>query len=181
MTSEHWVQVGGIPTSVEDFVAVRDEVAGTPEGGAVMMVVALLVYTEDEAVGRQCLTVAVDRKRLQEGAKGYKGWQLHARDLQMIRLQLGGRSYMPRSYVEGAVPENGYGLPEPPYRFRFVPDPRSGERGTDAHKVFIVSSGADSARPVTLHRNPRGIWKAYEWSSLVMGVRPPAADADDEL
>jgi hypothetical protein len=178
MTSEDWVQFDGIPTSVEDFVALRDEVAGTPEGGAAMMVAALLVYTEDEEVGRQCLTVAVDRQRLQEGAKGYKGWQLRARDLQMIRLQLGGRSYMPRSYVEGAVPENGYTLPEPPYRFRFVPDPRGDERGADAH---IVSSGADSARPVTLHRNPRGIWKAYEWSSLLMGVRPPAGDEEDEL
>jgi hypothetical protein len=146
-----------------------------------MMVVALLVYTEDELVGRQCLTVAVDRKRLQEGAKGYKGWQLHARDLQMIRLQLGGRSYLPRSYVEGAVPENGYALPEPPYRFRFVPNPRGGRGEAGAHKVFIVSSGADSARPVTLHLNRRGTWKAYEWSSLIVGVRPPAADADDEL
>jgi hypothetical protein len=181
MTQEYNVEIGAIPSSVEDFVALRDEVAKSPEGGAAMMVVALLAYTHDEALGRACLTVAVDRKRLQEGAQGYQGWQLRRRDLQMIDLQLAGREYMPRSYVQGAAPENGYALPDPPHTLRFVPDPRGGDRDSGIAKVFVISSGADSPRPVTLHQNQRGIWKAYEWSSLLSGVRAPREAPPEDL
>ena len=65
-----------------------------------MMVVALLAYVEDEQLGQQCLTVAVDRGQLSEGAKGYKGWQLSNRNLQFLRGQLAGKGYLARSYVE---------------------------------------------------------------------------------
>jgi hypothetical protein len=181
MTQEHTVEIREMPASVEEYVALRDEVATTPEGGAAMMLVALLVYTQDEEAGQACLTVAVDRRRLQEGSGGYKGWQLRKRDLQRIREQLGEQSYMPRSYFLGAVPESGYYLPEPPYQVRFAPQSHGSDPDADDYKVFVVSSGADHPRPVTLHRNDRGIWKAYEWSSLLMGVRAPAVWDQDEL
>ncbi len=181
MAVEPVVRVGALPSSVEEFVALRDELAQTPEGGAAMMVVALLAYAKEEDVGAQCLAATVDHKRLQEGSKGYRGWQLRLRDLQMIDLQVGGRSYMPRSYIQGAVPENSYMLPEPPYELRFVPSPHGGDRDADVFKVFIVSSGADSPRPVTLHRSRRGIWKAYEWSSLLSGMRAPLEEAQEDL
>jgi hypothetical protein len=173
--------VDELPRSVEDYIALRDRMATTPEGGATMMVLALLLYAQEQELGQGCLAAAVDRERLREGPKGYRGWQLGNRDLQLIRTQLASRPYIPRSYVQGATPENGYQLPPPPYRFAFAPNPHSGDPASGAYKVFVACSGASSPRPVTVHRNDRGIWQAYEWSSLVVGVREPASGAEDEI
>ena len=145
------------------------------------MVLALLAYTKDEELGVQCLAVAVDRGRLQQGSKGYKGWQLSNGDLQRIRLQVQGRSYLPRSYIEGATPGNGYALIGAPYVVMCSDNPYSGDLDSGTYKIFVACSGADSPRPITLKRNNRGFWKASEWSSLLVGVRAPAQMIDDDL
>lgn len=170
-----------LPRSVEEFLTLRDAVAGTPQGGAAMMVVALLLYATDEALGAPCLAVAVDRGRLQEGDGGYRGWELRPRDRQLIRSQAGGRPHLLRSYVQGATPDSGYRLPDPPYRIACGANPYSGDVEEGRFKVFLSSSGAASARPVTVRRNRRGIWKAEEWSSLLLGVQAPAAEEEDDL
>jgi hypothetical protein len=175
------IQIDGIPQSIDAFVALRDQVATTPQGGAAMMVVALIAYATDEELGRQCLTVAVDRDRLQEGAQGYKGWELRRSDLQRIRLQLQGKAYLAYSYLQGTSPQNGYQPSDPPYILTFQDNPYSGDVDSGTYKTFVHSSGADSPRPVTLKRNNRGVWKASEWSSLIVGVAPPAKKADDDL
>ena len=63
MASNQSVQIDHLPDSIDAFKALRNTTARTPEGGAAMMVVALLAYTHSEELGRQCLTVAVDRDR----------------------------------------------------------------------------------------------------------------------
>ena len=146
-----------------------------------MMVLAFLAYVEDKALGQQCLTVAVDRERLQEGSKGYKGWQLSNGDLQRVQFQVQGKSYLPRSYIEGAMPENGYTLAGPPYVVTCSDNPYSGDINSGTYKVFVTCSGANSPRPITLKRNNRGFWKASEWSSLLVGVEAPAQTIDDDL
>lgn len=179
MTFAQSVRLEAMPRSVDEFVAARDRLARSPQGGAAMMVVALLLYAQDEQVGQACLAAAVDRGRLQEGRSGYAGWGLGVRDLQLIRLQIGGQRHIPRSYVKGATPDNGYELGEPPYDFGFQYNPHSGDPASGEYKVFVESSGASSARPVSMRRNEQGIWQAREWSSLVVGVREPAREAGD--
>ena len=181
MTVQQTIQINALPQSIEEFVALRNQIADTPEGGAAIMVVALLAYAEDEQLGQQCLTVAVDRERLQEGTKGYKGWQLRNTDLQRIGRQLSGRAYLPKSYIQGATPGNGYQLPAPPYVLDFSGNPYSGDASTGTYKTFVASSGADSPRPITMKRNDKGIWKASEWSSLVVGVKAPEPEISDDL
>jgi len=181
MTGQQTIEIQALPQSVEEFVTLRDQIAQTPQGGATVMIVALLAYAEDEQVGQACLTVAVDRDRLQEGSKGYKGWQLRNTDLGRIRSQLAGRAYLPKSYIQGASPENGYALPDPPYVFDFSSNPYSGDPETGTYKVFVACSGASSPRPVTTKRNDKGIWKASEWSSLIVGVQAPQQDVSDDL
>jgi hypothetical protein len=168
------VTIDQLPQSVETFLALQDEVARTPQGGAAMMVLALLLYADDVALGHSCLAVAVDEDRLSEGAEGHAGWQLRGRQRQLIRTQIGGRPHTPRSYIKGASPENGYQMPPPPYELAFSDNPYSGEIASGTYKVFVASSGAASPRPVMVRRDPAGIWKACEWSSLLMGVRDPA-------
>jgi hypothetical protein len=182
MMSEHMaVQIPLLPVSVEQFLDLRDRIAATPEGGAAAMVVALLAYAEGKQLGQECLACAVARSRLVDGAQGYKGRQLSNASLQRIDAQIRGRDYLLRSYVSGTTPENGYLLSSPPYTIECLRNPHSGDPASGKCKVFVVSSGADSPRPVTLAVNENGIWKAMEWSSLIVGVRPPNEDAHDEL
>jgi hypothetical protein len=181
VTTLSTVEIGHPPQSIEEFVALRDRIADTPQGGAVAMVVALLIYAKDRVLGEQALTIAVDRGRLQEAADGYRGWQVRKRPLQLIQRQILDSPHIPRSYFLGTSPESGYQLPEPPLRIECRSGPYSGDEDTSTYKVFVTSSGAPSARPVTLHRNQRGFWKAFEWSSLLLGVRPPAERDPDDL
>lgn len=175
------VHIPSLPASVEEFLDLRDQVAITPEGGAAMMVVALLTLTEEQELGKECLACAVGSSRLVDGAQGYRGQQLTNASLGQIRTQILGREHLPRSYVSGAEPENGYRLVGPPYSVECLRNPHSGDPASGRCKVFVVSSGADSPRPVTVAVNDRGIWKAIEWSSLLVGVRPPTQDMRDEL
>ena len=181
MTTTLPVEIGHLPQSIEEFVALRDRIADTAQGGAAVMVVALLIYAKDQVLGEQALTVAVDRERLQEAADGYRGWQVRKRPLQLIQRQILDSPHIPRSYFLGTSPERGYRLPESPLRIEWRSGPYSGDVDDSAYKVYVTSSGAASARPVTLHRNQRGFWKAYEWSSLLLGVRPPSEREPDEL
>lgn len=175
------VVIQQIPTSLEAFVALRDQVSQVPQGGVAMMVIALHIFADDQELGRQCLTVAVDRGRLVEGPEGYRGWQLGKRDLRRIQNQVERQPYLPRSYFEDATPENDYDLGEPPFTLAFSDNPYSGDPSSGVYKVFVNCSGAQSARPATVKRNNRGIWKADSWSSLITGVRAPATTVDDDL
>jgi hypothetical protein len=175
------ISVQALPTSLDAFRALRDEMAQTPQGGAAMMVVALLVHAGDEALGRQCLTMAVDRDRLQEGEGGYQNLRLARSAQSRIDQQLAAQPYLPRAYVRGTRPEDGYQLPDPPYVIEFAHNPYSGDPASGLVKVFVVCSGAASPRPVTVRCNNQGVWKANEWSSLVMGVIPAAVGMDGDL
>lgn len=178
MTSLPSEPIDRLPASLEAFLALQDQVARTPQGGASMMVVALLVYADDVELGHRCLAAAIDRGRLAEGTGGHDGWQLRGTDRQLIRTQLSGQPHLPRSYIQGAAPENGYRLPPAPYELEFSANPYSGDADSGSYKLFVASSGAASPRPVTLRRDEAGIWKAREWSSLLVGIRAPVTDPD---
>ena len=167
------VSISKLPQSVDEFVDLLNQVGRTPQGGATMMVVALLMYAEDEALGTQCLAAAADRGRLMEGAEGYEGFQLRTSDIRLIESQIGKQSYLPKSYVKGAIPDNGYQLPDPPLILECSDNPYSGDPDSGPYKVFVACSGASSPRPVTVKRDEQGAWRATEWSSLVVGIQKP--------
>jgi hypothetical protein len=169
----------GVPANVEEFVALRDRLAVTPEGGAVIMVLALMKYAEDQQVGLQFLTVAVDQEAVDASADVYKGKTIHNAKARFIRDQLSQKPYVPHSYVQGTSPGSGYQHGPAPLVFRLKEQPND-VQGTKA-RMFVHSTGADSARPVALLRNDKGIWKAREWSSLLLGVRAPEARKADDL
>ena len=175
------ITVSKLPATMEEFVAFRDEVAATPQGGAAVMVVAMIAYAEDQEFGRQCLTVAVDRGRLQQGPAGYKGFELIKAEEQRLKNRILGKGHLARSYVQGTSPEGAYALPEGPHEIRISTNPHSGDLGSGTYKVFVASTGADSPRPITLKQNDKGLWKAHEWSSLTLGVVPPKQVVDDDL
>ena len=74
-------------------------------------------------------------------------------DCQFLRDRLRGKPYLPLAYFEGATPENGY------------------------LRVFLKTAGADSPRPMKLRQKAStGEWFLWEYSSILSGIRIPAAE-----
>jgi hypothetical protein len=181
--TKHELVVGTLPETLDEFVALRDRIAETPEGGAAVAVVAMLLYARapEAPLGRQALTLALDRSRVKPSDTAMLGWKLRPIDVQRLEMRVAGRPWMLRSYFKNTTPEHGYRLPEPPLLVVAYPDRLTADADSELRKVFLVCSGADNPRPVTLKRNTSGIWKAWEWSSLTVGVKPPADNGPDPL
>jgi hypothetical protein len=178
--SEHTIEIPSFPTTVEEFISIRNDLAQTPEGGGAMMALALAVYARDQDLGHQCMIATVDTSILTDGTV-YKGKALHRRYQQAVRERIGGRPYVGFSYIQGTSPEGRYELPAPPLKIQVRHQDRDkGAMGEGKAKVFVHSTGADSPRPVHLERNNRGIWKATNYGSLEVGCRPPAKEVVDD-
>jgi len=173
------VNVSKIPSSVEEFIALRDKIGKTPEGGATVFIVALKLYAENPELGLPCLTIAINRQRLSKGKGGYKGYVPAQTDLSLIK-RIKEKPYLANSYFQNTSPKNGYALPKA-LQIKAVSNPYSGNKDAGDFKIYIACSGADSDRPIRLKRNNRGIWKAHEFSSLLLGIRPPEVQEDDDF
>lgn len=174
MTGPLVAQLDSVPESIEAFLALQETLAQTPEGGVATFLLALLLRRTDGALGIQCLSASVDASRLTQGSSHTA---LAKRDLSRIDAQLAANPGIPAAYVRGAEPANAYALPDLPWMVEMTVNPYSGDPSDGAVKLFVVCSGADSPRPVTVRRQENGLWKPYEWSSLLMGIRPPAVEA----
>lgn len=173
------VNVPKMPGSVEEFITLRDKIAKTPEGGATVFIVALKLYAENPELGLPCLTIAINRERLSQGKGGYKGYVPSQGDMFLIK-RIKDKPYLANSYFQETSPKNGYVLPKI-LNVKAVSNPYSGKKDAGDYKIFISCSGADSDRPIRLKRNNRGVWKAHEFSSLLVGIRPPEVQEDDDF
>ena len=79
------------------------------------------------------------------------------------------------AYFEGAAPENGY-QPRMPYTLNVLSDPRPQDIEPGYMRVFLKTAGADSPRPMKLRQKAStGQWFLWEYSSILSGIRIPAA------
>ncbi len=170
------ITINSLPSTIEEFVALRDKIATTPEGGATIFLLALKIYVQNEKLGEQCFVVAADRQALQTG-NVYKGYKLSNSSLSLIKSQLSKNPKIPDSYIQGASPENNYAV-NLPYVYTFSENKYSGNEADGRIKLFVKSYGADSDRPITVVRNKRGIWKANNWSSVIVGIKKTQIDDD---
>jgi hypothetical protein len=159
-----------MPSSVEEFKALQKTFATQPQGGAAMMIVALLIYSENQELGQQIVTLATNESRLVDGSKGYENKQIANIELQRLRDRVAGKAYVIKSYFHGAYPSNGYQA-STPHKIDTFLNPHS-SLGGGKMKVFIMCNGADNPRPITLKKSG-DFWKADEWSSLLLGVKKP--------
>ena len=173
------VEIKKMPNTVDEFLELRDEIATTPEGGATMFIIALKLYQENPDIGAQCLVIAVDAGSLQNGSV-YSGFEIRKNSMDRIKRQISQYPYIPNSYFKGATPENAYTY-EFPTQMDFSSNAYSGNISDGNFKVFVKCYGADSPRPIRLIKNNRGLWKATEWSSIIMGMRKPVENVDDKL
>ena len=171
------IVIKNIPSTIDDFLELRNSIAKTPEGGAVIMILALLIFSENEELGKKCLTLAISLDFLTQG-NYYKGYKPRESDMSLIISQLKKQPYIAKSYIKGATPENNYTIPKGNIKFNFYTTKYSGDMGSGLYKVFVECSGA-SDRPITLKVNDKGLWKAFNWSSLIVGIRSPEIIKDD--
>jgi hypothetical protein len=164
------VSIEIIPSTQEEFRALQGRIAGTPQGGAAAMIVALAAFVRDEAGGAAFLAAAADDGRRADSDPA----RLPDREIGFLRNQLREQPFLPFSYFTGTSPASGYVPPSPPWLLEFSDNQYSGNRETGPFKVFVECSGADSPRPVTAVKSRDGLWRASEWSSLVVGIRQPA-------
>lgn len=173
------VSIPNIPNNIEEFVAIRNQLATSPEGGAAIFVLAMILFERNEKLGNSALTVALDRTNLREDMMGYKGFSPGI-NLSYHIDRFTRNTYWGRAYVEGTSPENKYTLPAAPLEVTTGRNSHSEQRNGDV-KVFIKCSGADSPRPISMRVNDKGLWKASECSSMFLGMRAPEQEISDDL
>jgi Domain of unknown function (DUF6935) len=168
------VTIGTVPNSAEEFVTLRNELAQTPEGGAACLVAALLSFSKSQDLGMQCLTIAIDQRNVINGGV-YKGYAPNGSVMYHVNRITGYKMwpYLGYAYIKGAKAASNYQV-SPPLVIETYRQKNSGTDESGEVKVFVNTDGF-RARPVTLKRNDKGIWKAYEFSSLMLNVNPPAS------
>lgn len=175
------VKIPSEPNSIDEFTKMRDEMAKTPEGGAAMFIMAMRKYQANPKENIGYLIVSIDRSRLDEsnGEDSYKGFTIASSDKWTVKTQLTKNNYLANSYFKGTSNQNGYTAKAP-----FIVECKKNQYSEiDANtiKIFVKCSGADTPRPITLVKNDKGIWKAKEFSSLLVGVKAPPSNIKDDL
>lgn len=172
------VTIPSIPADLAGFLRLRDSIARTPQGGAAVFVVAGLIYIRNRALGRKCLTIALDRSQLRSGS-WYKGFAPSGSYTYKISRLLR-MPFLPGIYIQGTTPAGGYALPEGPLNIRW--NGWKYERGgRNRRKIFLHTTSGNLPRPLMMARNNRGIWKVRESSSFFVGpVKMPVRPATDD-
>jgi len=174
-----------LPTSVNQFIKMRDRLSTDPWGGAQMFLYALMVRLDDKQLADKMLVLSLAADQVQKGGKDiYKGyswksrWTYHIENTKKY-------DYCVRSYASGSSPKNDYALNSKNVAIWFRKQTSYNyDRAKGKYKVFACSSGTSTCRPITLTRNKKGIWKVTEFSSVLAGCRKPEkapADNSDEL
>jgi len=157
-----------LPTSLDEFKAQIAEKASDPKASVKLWFDAVYVYTGgNHELGEQLIT---------EMCKD-KDWKA---TMNYFVSALDNQPYIFASYANGATPENKYQMDPNNYELTFSGSlnmkPFADKEEGEYCKLFVKSNGADSPRPITLQRNNSGQYKFYEFSSICVGVRPPAQE-----
>ena len=154
------VTLNTLPATLSEFEALP---RGTTEEVCAAFLCALNLYIKDKDAG-------VAAMNLLRGPRPMVPY-----DVQFLRDRLRGKEYLPLAYFEGATPENGY-VPRQPYTLNVQSDPRPQDVEEGYIRVFLKTAGADSPRPMKLRCKPStGEWFLWEYSSILSGIRIPAA------
>jgi len=153
-----------LPKTLDDLKARIPTEAKTPEGAIKLWFDCVFVYLGgDKELGVSLIT---------EMTKD-KDWQ---GTMEYFVDALNSKPYIWRSYVKGATPENKYQMNPQEYELELrdvILKPYGDYEEGKVVMIKVFSSGADSLRPFILERNSRGEYKAREFSSLCVGVKPP--------
>lgn len=121
---------------------------------------------------------ASDRERCYRQLALLRGpLRLLPRDVESVRLALEHKSYLPRSYYEGASPENGYLLVEP--RAVVCEESPLAPLDVDILRVNVRCGGDPLPRSVSLRRRGETYY-LWEYANLLIDPLPPSETAPAE-
>ncbi len=170
------VSINRIPHTLEKYLELRNQIAHTPQGAVVMMLVAFRVYQQFPVEGMKCLTANCTYPLLVPTTTHPGAYQGNVMaNTTELRLRLNDLSYLPFIYYKGATPANGYIPDGPPFQTELFVNPQSYIPSSDGSlriKLFVKTKGADSARPVTV-RKTGSYYHITEYSSLYLSPKPP--------
>lgn len=159
------VVLSQIPVNLAQLLAMPQADLTKPENTAALTIAALCMYSVDKEACFEMLTFL-------HGPKG-----LSTFDKQFITDRFRDKDYVPRSYFEGATPQNNY-EPEAPYTLTFFENPYSRDHIAEGYlTLHIKSGGADSARQIKLRqKTSTGQWFLWEQFVLADVRQPVSAD-----
>ena len=150
-----------IPESTEEFDSLAQVWQETPFGTAALTVLAFSVYPKN-------INLSLEMLNILRGPR-----PLSVMDKQFIADRFRDKDYVPRSYFEGATPENDY-QPSEPYTITISENPYSYQNEGYA-TLYVTSGGADSPRSVQLRLAKDGKW--YLWEQyLLADIRKPESE-----
>lgn len=154
-----------LPKTLSALQAMPEAALKEPQNTAALTIAALALYPSDK-------NAALEMLEFLHGPKG-----LSTYDKQFIADRFRDKDYVPRSYFEGAVPENGY-EPAKPYKLVLFENPYSRDQLKDGYlTLHVKSGGADSARQIKLRTKPStGQWFLWEQFLLADIRKPVSAD-----
>jgi hypothetical protein len=179
------IEFDKIPESVDEFLSLREKQGGTPEGSAALFVLAMKIYTVNQDLGLSCFTLILENNvnniadaKTSDEKGSYNGKKPSIKAHFFIdRLKT--QSYLPDSYFFGTSWETGYALPDGKLTVLVSRNSYSETSDNDI-KVFIYCTGTDSPRPIRMKKNTAGIWKASEYSSPFVDIKPPKVMDDGD-
>ena len=152
-----------MPETLEQLKALPEASMKDPLDVAALTVAALCVYpfNKDESIN------------MLNFLRGPR--PLSANEIAFIAERFRDVDYIPRSYMNGATPQNNY-VPQRPYSVTVCELAHSRDAINDGYLiVYVNSGGADSPRPIHLRTKPStGEWFLWEQFILV-GIRVPEA------
>ena len=152
-----------LPENLSQLQAMPEAALTRPEHTAALVIAALSCYPTNKEAALEMLTFL-------HGPKG-----LSTYDKQFIADRFRGKDYVPRSYFQGATPENNY-TPTQPYTLEMFENPYSRDQLSQGYlTLHIRSGGADSPRQIKLRNKPStGQWFLWE-QFLLSDIRQPVS------
>nr|MBQ4320318.1 hypothetical protein [Clostridia bacterium] len=158
---QYTVVLSKIPTNLAELQSMPEAALTQPEHTAALTIAALCMYPIDPNASCEMLNFLT-------GPRGLSGY-----DKQFIRDRFMDKDYVPRSYFEGATPQNNY-EPTQPYTLKFFENPYSRDNFDEGYlTLHVESGGADSPRQIKLRTKPStGQWFMWE-QFLLSDIRKP--------
>lgn len=159
---EYNVTFDSLPKNLEEMKALPEADLKKPEGVAALTVAALCVYPADK---EECF-------KMLDYLRGPR--PLSNMDKSFIKDRfMDGKDYIPRSYFNGATPENNY-EPSKPYTV-WMKDNAAPIAEEGYLRLDLRSGGADATRTITLRTKPStGEWFLWD-QTLLVGIRVPVS------
>lgn len=155
------VSLPQLPVNLAQLQAMPEGALKQPEHTAALTVAALCIYPIDKDAALEMLNYL----QCPRGVTPY--------DKQFLADRFRDKDYVPRSYFEGATPQNNY-EPAKPFTLTVFENPYS--RDQEGYlTIHIRSGGADSPRQIKLRNKPStGQWFLWE-QFLLSDIRQPVS------